>query len=79
MLEDVDERVLEGRVEQHWTDMQEVWREIAGNITTLRKGQERIEGDLRTLRHATVGTLAVIERAQAVLEDRIDRLEAREA
>ena len=44
----VDARLggLEGRVEHHWTDMQEVWREIAGNITTLRKGQERIEGAL---------------------------------
>jgi hypothetical protein len=56
--------------------MSEMWREIAGQIAVIRKSQERIEGDLRALRHATMGSLAVLERAQSVLEDRLDRLEA---
>lgn len=80
-LESLETRVgtLEARLDQSIADTKAMWLEVAAQISDIRQGQHRIEGDMRAMRHATVGTIAVLERAQAAMEDRVARLEASQA
>lgn len=68
-------RPMSERIDQILSEVVDVKARVGG----IEERMGRLEGDVRALRHATTSNVAVLERAQTALEERLGRIEEERA